>query len=132
MACVGRHNEFSPAPAFTLTCRWDSGYRAVSQCHPACSADPHQKLETLPGLAPAFSSDNASGIGKQSHQTEKLTLQTQRFWQPLPAHICTNHSWSGGSNPWKQGTLRLPWAAKHNPNPRRKLSEETGLPQALG
>lgn len=47
MTCVGRHNEFGPAPAFTLTCRWDSGYsRAVSQCHPARSADPHQKLET--------------------------------------------------------------------------------------
>lgn len=122
MTWVGRRNEFGLALAFTLTCGWDSGYRAVSQCHPACPVEPHQKLETLPGLAPAFSADNANGIGKQSHQTERLTLQMQRFWQPLPANICMNHSWSGGYSPWKQGTPRFPWAAKHNPNPRRKLT----------
>lgn len=82
-------------------------------------------------LAPAFPANKANGVGKYT-QKEKFTLQTLRFWQPLPVNIRMNHSWSGGCSPWKRGTLRFLWAAKHNLNPRRKLIEETGLSQALG
>lgn len=95
----------------------------MSQCCPACSADQHQELEKLPGLAPAFSANSANGVGKHSNPTEKVTLQMLRLCNPsLQTSACS----AAGLEAAVLGSrdTEVSPGSQANPNPMRTLTTE--------